>query len=86
MQLQVAQNINEGNFVDADRELAASQRRLEDQAMKIKDARARDRVQASAKKVAAARRSAATVSAAPKPAQRSEALKQNAAAMDAMGF
>ena len=86
VQLQVAQNINEGNFVDADRELAASQRRLEDQAMKIKDARARDRVQASAKKVAAARRSAATVSAAPKPAQRSEALKQNAAAMDAMGF
>lgn len=85
-QIRVAQNINDGNFVDADRELAKAEQQLAAQARTVRSEDERRRLEASAKKVGAARKSAAAAAAAPAPARRAEALKQNAAGMSDMGF
>ncbi len=85
-QIQVAQSINQGQFVDADRELAAAQRKLEQQASVTKDEKEKSRLSQAASSVATQRSTAARAAAAPKSVQRDEALKMNRAAMDAMGF
>ena len=85
-QIQVAQSINQGQFVDADRELAVAQKKLEEQASVTKDAKEKSRLTQAASSVATQRSTVGRAAAAPKAVQRDEALKMNHAAMDAMGF
>ncbi len=86
LQLAAAQRVNEGDFASADRELGAAQRRLEEQARATRDAGEKKRLDAQASQVGATRTSVARAAAAPKPAQRSEALKLNKDGMTSMGF
>lgn len=86
LQLAAAQRVNEGDFASADRELGVAQRRLEEQARATRDVGEKKRLDAQASQVGATRSSVARAAAAPKPAQRSEALKLNKDGMTSMGF
>lgn len=87
-QLQVAQQVNSGQFVDADRELERAQKKLETEASKAKDDAEKRRLTTAAAGVASQRAAVGRAAAAPAPkaAARDEALKMNSAAMDSFGF
>jgi Ca-activated chloride channel family protein len=86
IEVQAAQAVNQGQFVDADKELAEAEKKLEDQARVAKDDASKKRLAAAAASVGAARQSASAVAARPKAVQRSEALKLNKQGMGEMGF
>jgi Ca-activated chloride channel family protein len=86
IEVQAAQAVNQGQFVDADKELAMAEKKLEEQARTTKDDASKKRLVAAAASVGAARQSASAAAAKPKAAQRSEALKLNKQGMGEMGF
>jgi len=85
-QIQAAQRINDGNFIDADKELERAQMALEAQARVVTAAPERRRLEESAKKVASTRAAARAMPSKPKAEQRDGALKLNADAMHDAGF
>jgi Ca-activated chloride channel homolog len=86
VQMQAAQRINEGQFVDADRELEVAERRLSEQARVVTAPHEKKRLEVAARQVAQARASTRAMPAKPKATQRDEALQMNAGAMKALGF
>jgi len=85
-QLEAAQRINDGNFVDADKELAKAERTLTAQAQIVTAPAEKRRLEAAAGKVASARAQTRAMPSAPKAVQRENALKLNADAMQSAGF
>ncbi|HQY63442.1 MAG TPA: VWA domain-containing protein [Polyangiaceae bacterium] len=86
VQIAAAQRINEGDFAAADRELSVAQRSLEERAHATRDVAEKKRLDSQAQALGATRSSIAKAAAAPKPVQRSEALKLNKEGMSTMGF
>ena len=86
VQMQAAQRINDGRFVDADKELELAERRLAEQAKVVTAAPEKKRLEAAASQVARARAATRAMPAKPKAVQRDEALQLNAGAMKQMGF
>jgi Ca-activated chloride channel family protein len=85
-QMEAAQRINDGNFVDADKELAKAQQTLAAQAAVVTAPQEKKRLEAAANKVASARAAARAMPSAPKAVQREGALQLNAGAMHDAGF
>ncbi len=85
-QLQAAQRINDGDFIDADKELERAQNALSAQARVVTSEPERKRLEEASKKVASTRAAAGAMRAAPKASQREGALKMNADAMHSAGF
>ncbi len=85
-QMQAAQRINAGDFIDADKELEKAQATLSAQARIVTAPAEKKRLEVAANKVGAARVAARAMPAAPKAAQREGALKLNADAMHDQGF
>lgn len=85
-QLDAAQRVNDGNFVDADKELAKAQQALASQAQVAKDDAQKKRLQVAAEHVAQSRAATGAAAAAPAPAKRARALEINADAMHGYGF
>ena len=86
VQIAAAQRVNEGDFASADRELGTAQRKLEVQVQATRDVSEKKKLVAQVAQLSATRTSVARAAAAPKPVQRSEALKMNKDGMGAMGF
>jgi Ca-activated chloride channel family protein len=86
LQLQAAQAVNQGQFMDADKELASAEGRVRAQAAAVKDEPTKKRLETTAASIAATRRAAGAAAAAPKAVQRDEALKMNKAGMSDMGY
>ena len=86
IQMAAAQRINDGQFMDADKELARAEAALAAQARVVKAPAEKKRIEQAQTKVAAARASAQSMPAKPKAVQRSEALDMNASGMRDMGF
>jgi Ca-activated chloride channel family protein len=85
-QMEAAQRINDGNFVDADKELERAQRTLTAQAAIVTAPAEKKRLEVAAGKMATARAAARAMPSAPPTAQRNGALKLNADAMHDQGF
>jgi Ca-activated chloride channel family protein len=85
-ELSAAQNINDGNFVDADKELERAQRTLTAQAAVVTAPAEKKRLEVAATKVATVRAAARAMPSKPKADQRAGALELNADAMHAAGF
>jgi hypothetical protein len=81
-----AQRINDGNFVDADKELERAQQTLTAQARIVTAPAEKKRLEVAASKVATARAATRAMPSAPKAAQRAGALEMNASAMHDQGF
>jgi Ca-activated chloride channel family protein len=84
-----AQQLNQGRYDDADKQLAAAEAKLKDAAARAKSEDDRKRVLAAASnlgRVRAAAKADAAAPAAPPAAKRARALEANHAAMDAAGF
>ena len=86
LKMQAAQAMNQGQFVDADKELAAAEKKIVAQAAVTKDDSQRKRLDASAASIQATRRAAGAAAAAPKAVQRDEALKANKSGMSDLGY
>jgi Ca-activated chloride channel family protein len=86
LQMEAAQEVNRGDFASADKKLAEAQTRVAAQASSTKDAREKKRLTDEASGLGSARASTSAAAAAPKAAQRSEALKLNKGGMSAAGF
>jgi Ca-activated chloride channel homolog len=85
-QMQAAQRINDGNFVDADKELERAQQTLSAQARVVTAPAEKKRLEVAAGRVASARAATRAMPSAPKAVQRDSALKMNADAMHDQGF
>ncbi|MDB4934901.1 MAG: hypothetical protein JWP87_1873 [Labilithrix sp.] len=85
-QMSAAQRINDGNFVDADKELERAQQTLAAQARVVTAPAEKKRLEVAATKVASARAAAQAMPSKPKADQRAGALELNADAMHARGF
>jgi len=85
-QLAAAQRINDGNFVDADKELERAQQTLSAQARVVTAPAEKRRLEAAASKVGSARAATKATAAKPKADQRAGALELNADAMHSAGF
>lgn len=81
-----AQQVNKGDFEAAERQLAAAEARLRDQAVHAQSAKEKSRAIAAATSVATARQTAQRAAAAPAPMRRMDALKMNSAGMVQMGY
>jgi Ca-activated chloride channel homolog len=85
-----AQQVNDGRFDAADRQLAEAETKLKTAAAQAKDDAARQRVMAAVSRVSAARASVRADAAAPAPpkpaARRAKALEMNHAGMHDMGY
>jgi Ca-activated chloride channel family protein len=86
LKMQAAQAMNQGQFVDADKELAAAERKVVAQAAITKDDTQKKRLDATAASIQATRRAAGAAAAAPKAVQRDEALKANKSGMGDLGY
>jgi hypothetical protein len=86
LQIQAAQAVNQGQFMDADKELAQAETRVRAQAATTKNDAEKKRLDATAASIAATRRSAGAAAAAPKAVQRNEALKMNKSGMSMAGY
>ncbi|MFO0762750.1 MAG: VWA domain-containing protein [Byssovorax sp.] len=88
--LAAAQQLNQGNFDEADKALAKAEEKLQASAAGAGSAADRQRILASAAQVSSVRKDARAAAAAPKAspaaAPRPAALKANKAAMEAAGF
>ena len=85
-QLEAAQRINDGNFIDADKELERAQQTLSAQARVVTAPAEKRRREAAASKVATARATTRAMPSKPKADQRAGALEINADAMHSAGF
>jgi Ca-activated chloride channel homolog len=85
-QIAAAQRINDGNFMDADKELEKAQKQLQAQAAVVTSAPEKKRIEEAAGRVAAARATTQSLPSAPKAVQRSKALDMNASGMHDRGF
>ncbi|MBX3186846.1 MAG: VWA domain-containing protein [Labilithrix sp.] len=85
-QMEAAQRINDGNFVDADKELAKAEQTLAAQARVVTTAQEKKRLETAASKVASARAATRAMPSKPKADQRDGALRLNADAMHEAGF
>jgi Ca-activated chloride channel family protein len=86
IQRRAAQQVNQGQFMDADKELAAAQARLDDAASKTKDEAQKKRLSAQSQALGGARATTQAMPSAPPAAKRDHALKMNEASMKAQGF
>jgi Ca-activated chloride channel family protein len=86
LQMQSAQQVNQGDFAGADRQLAVAEKKLSDQARDSKDDSERQRLSAAAQNIASSRASTKAAAAAPAAARRPAALKLNAEGMSGMGY
>ena len=86
IQMAAAQRINDGRFMDADKELARAEASLAAQARVVTAPAEKKRIEEAQTKVAAARASTQAMPAKPKAVQRSQALDMNASGMKDMGF
>jgi Ca-activated chloride channel homolog len=86
VQMAAAQRINDGQFIDADKELEKAQQQLAAQAQVVTGSAEKKRLSEAANKVAAARGAAQSMPSKPKSVQRSQALDMNASGMKDMGF
>jgi Ca-activated chloride channel homolog len=90
MTLAAAQQVNDGHFDAADKQLATAEAKLQDVAARASSVDDRKRALATVQQISSARVAAKTASAAPPAAapaaERAPALNLNRAAMDAMGF
>jgi len=86
IQMSAAQRINDGRFVDADKELARAEASLTEQARIARAPAEKKRIEEARTRVAAARASTQAMPSKPKAVQRSEALDMNASGMRDMGF
>ena len=85
-ELSAAQRINDGNFVDADKELERAQQTLSAQAAIVTAPAEKKRLEVAANKVATVRAAARAMPSKPKADQRAGALELNADAMHSAGF
>jgi Ca-activated chloride channel family protein len=85
-QMAAAQRINDGNFVDADKELERAQQTLSAQARVVTAPAEKKRLEVAATKMATARAAARAMPPKPKAEQRAGALEMNADAMHSQGF
>jgi Ca-activated chloride channel family protein len=85
-QLAAAQRINDGDFMDADKELARAQASLTAQAQAVTNVAQKKRLEAAADRVATARTATRAMPSAPAAVRRDGALKVNANAMHDSGF
>jgi len=85
-QLQAAQRINDGNFVDADKELERAELALAAQARTVTSSSERKRLEVAASNMGAARAATKAMPMKPKAEQRAGALRMNADAMHDAGF
>ncbi|MEO6574339.1 MAG: VWA domain-containing protein [Polyangiaceae bacterium] len=86
MEMQAAQQVNRGQFGEADKQLAAAQRKLDDEASATKDSSQRARLTAQSQGIVSARAATKAASAAPAAVQMNEAKKLNQSGMSEMGF
>ena len=86
MEMQAAQQVNRGQFGEADKQLAAAQRKLDDEAVATKDSSERARLTAQSQGIASARATTKAAAAAPAAVQMNEAKKLNQSGMSRMGF
>lgn len=86
MQLEAAQRINDGQFVDAEKDLALAEAALAAQARVVTAPAEKKRLEEAQTRVAAARATTHAAPSKPKAAQRLDALDLNASGMKAMGF
>jgi Ca-activated chloride channel family protein len=86
IQMAAAQRINDGQFSDADKELARAEAALAAQAQVVTAPAEKKRITEAQTLVAAARATTQAMPSKPKAAQRSDALEMNASGMKAMGF
>lgn len=86
LKMAAAQAMNQGQFVDADKELAAAEQKVVAQAAVTKDQSQKKRLDQAAASIQATRRAAGAAAAAPKAVQRDEALKANKSGMSDMGY
>lgn len=86
IQMAAAQRINDGNFTDADKELARAEASLAAQAAVVTAPAEKKRIAEVQTKVAAARATTQAMPSKPKAAQRADALEMNASGMKTMGF
>ena len=85
-EIQAAQDVGSGNFVQAQSQLAAAEKNLLDEAARTKDDDSRKKLTVAAKGMAHARAAAAAAPAAPPAKVRADALEMNGAGMKAMGY
>jgi Ca-activated chloride channel family protein len=85
-EIQAAQDVGSGNFVQAEAQLATAEQHLREEASKTKDDDARKKLTVAAQGVASARSRAASAPAAPAAAVRLDVLEMNSAGMKAMGY
>jgi hypothetical protein len=85
-QMAAAQRINDGDFIDADKELERAQHTLAAQARNVTAPEEKKRLETAATQVASARAAARAMPSKPKADQRAGALQINADAMHAAGF
>ena len=86
LEMHAAENVNSGNFDDADRALAAAESKLSAEAAMVSDATEQRRLSHAASTVAAARTSTRASMAAPPAQVRNNALELNSAGMSGMGY
>lgn len=86
IQMAAAQRINDGNFMDADKELERAQLALSAQAAMVTGAAEKKRIADAQTRVAAARATTQAMPSKPKAAQRASALEMNAQGMKDHGF
>lgn len=86
IQMAAAQRLNDGQFMDADKELARAEASLAAQARVVSAPAEKKRIAEAQTRVAAARATARAMPSKPKAAQRNDALEMNASGMKDMGF
>jgi Ca-activated chloride channel homolog len=85
-EIQAAQDVGSGNFVQAQTQLATAEKGLRDEAARTTDDAAKKKLTVAAQTVAVARARAAAAPAAPPSQRRSDALEMNSAGMKGMGY
>ena len=86
IQMAAAQRINDGQFMDADKELARAEASLAAQARVVSAPAEKKRIAEAQTRIAAARATTQAMPSKPKAAQRNDALEMNASGMKDMGF
>jgi Ca-activated chloride channel family protein len=86
LEMQAAQQVNGGQFGQADDSLAVAQKKLESEAKSVHDEPQRRRLAQAAADLASTRATTAHAAAAPAAVQRDRALELNSAGMHASGF
>jgi Ca-activated chloride channel family protein len=85
-EVQAAQDVGSGNFMQAQTQLAAAEKGLLDEAAKTKDDDSRKKLTVAAQTVAVARAHAAAAPSAAPAKMRADVLEMNSAGMKAMGY